>query len=148
MGPGTVGPGPRSPACPRNRSFVPVWVGGDTCTLPCMTFHTGRPQPSRVRLHRAGGNYATMRNWVRLASSGWYLFLDDVVADAGTQALIAEDSCWQFAVDDWRARRPHRWRFGARREWRAEERCLATEQARLIDASSPLRTLRPLAGCE
>jgi len=86
-----------------------------------------------------------MQNWVRLSSTGWYLSLEDVLADPAMQDLLGADSCWQFAVDDWRRRRPHRWSWKAHRSWRGEEFELAAEQARLVAVSTPLRTLRPLA---
>lgn len=110
-----------------------------------MTFRTGSRRSCRLRLHPGSRSYASMANWVRLSSSGWFLFLDDVLANAATQDIVGADSCWQFAVDDWRRRKPHRWSHTAYRLWRAEEAELAVEQARLVAASTPLRTLRPLA---
>jgi len=110
-----------------------------------MTFRTGSRRSCRLRLHSGNRSYASMQNWVRLSSSGWYLFLEDVLADPAMQDLMGADSCWQFCVDDWRRRRPRRLSFAAYRLWRDEEMDLATEQARLVALSAPMRTLRPFA---
>ena len=110
-----------------------------------MTFRTGSRRSCRLRLHSGTRSYASMQNWVRLSSSGWYLFLEDVLADPAMQDLMGADGCWQFAVDDWRRRRPRRFSFAAHRRWREEELDLAAEQARLIALSTTLRTLRPFA---
>jgi hypothetical protein len=110
-----------------------------------MTFRTGSRRSCRLRLHSGARSYASMQNWVRLSSSGWYLCLEDVLADPAMQDVLGADSCWQFAVEDWCRRRPHRLSWTAHRIWREEENELAAEQARLIAMSTPLRTLRPLA---
>lgn len=110
-----------------------------------MTFRTGTRRSCRLRLQAGVRSYASMQNWVRLSSTGWYLALDDVLADPQLQDLLGADLCWQFAVDDWRRRRPHRWSWTGRRAWRYEELELADAQARLVEVSTPLRTLRPLA---
>jgi hypothetical protein len=84
-----------------------------------------------------------MTNWLRLASSGWYVFLEDARSSAAVLDLLAADACWHFAADDWYRRRPHRWQRARWHDWRREELALADEQTRLIAAATPLRTLRP-----
>jgi hypothetical protein len=111
-----------------------------------MTFSTGHRRSSRLRRRAGTRSYASMHNWVRLSTSGWYLFLEDVLADDAMQDLVGADTCWQFAVGDWRRREPRRWAVAARRRWREEEADLAEQQARLVAATTPLRALRPLAG--
>jgi hypothetical protein len=44
----------------------------------------------------------------------------DLLEDALLRALVVEDSCWTVAMDDWRARRPHRWQRPEIKRWRAE----------------------------
>jgi hypothetical protein len=83
-------------------------------------------------------------NWLRLASSGWYLQLADVFAEPSTATLVSEDASWYFCVEDWLLRRPSRRRRAALRAWREEEQLLADEQARLVEAMLHLPTLRPL----
>lgn len=82
--------------------------------------------------------------WVRLASSGWYLQADDLLNDPAAAALMAEDAAWYFAVVDWRRRRPAIWRPRKRRRWLAEEEPLAGHAEALVQASTRLRTLRPV----
>lgn len=101
----------------------------------------------RIRLAaRAAAKAAhpSFAGWVRLASSGWYLQVDDLLNDPAAATLMAEDAAWYFAVIDWRDRRPAVWRRPERRSWLAEEKSLAQDAAALVRASSRLRTLRPV----
>jgi hypothetical protein len=81
---------------------------------------------------------------VRLESSGWYLQVTDLIHEPTAAPLMADDAAWHFAVADWRRRRPPIWRRSARRAWLVEEEFLATHAAQLVEASTRLRTLRPL----
>jgi hypothetical protein len=82
--------------------------------------------------------------WVRLESSGWYLQVSDLMNEPSAAVLMADDAAWQFEVSDWWHRRPRIWRRAARRAWLTEEVFLAAQAARLVQASTRLRTLRPL----
>lgn len=87
--------------------------------------------------------HPSFTGWVRLASSGWYLQVNDLLNDQSAATLMAEDAAWYFAVVDWEHRRPAIWRRQARRLWLAEEDSLARQAAVLVQASTRLRTLRP-----
>jgi hypothetical protein len=103
-----------------------------------------RPRPPRrvVPPDRAP-DHPALDAWLHMASSGWYLNLDDVLADPRRMALISADACWYFSYEDWRRRRPLRRRRTAWRAWRAEEAVLAAQQHRLVRAAFALHTLRP-----
>jgi hypothetical protein len=94
--------------------------------------------------HRTDSSHPAFSNWLRLASSGWYLQIADVLAAPRTAVLVSEDASWYFAFEDWQLRRPRRGRRAELRAWREEERLLADEQARLVEAMLHLPTLRPL----
>jgi hypothetical protein len=52
-------------------------------------------------------------------------------------ALVAEDACWQIAVEAWQSRKPLWLHFGARRAWRAERTLLDAKRTRLrVDAAA------------
>ncbi len=57
-------------------------------------------------------------------------------------ALLAEDTCWCFARDDWRERRPAFWRRAPRRAWRDEGRQLEDKRTRLVEQAAELRLVR------
>jgi hypothetical protein len=82
---------------------------------------------------------------VKLESSGWYVQESDVRDEPAAAELIGNDIVWAFAVADWRARRPHIWRGRQRRAWLAEEELLAARGALLVEATTHLRTLRPMS---
>ena len=98
----------------------------------------------RAATRRATSAQPSFPGWVRLESSGWYLQVNDLVHEPSAAALMADDAAWHFTVSDWRRRRPAIWRRGLRRAWLAEEEFLAAQAARLVQASTRLRTLRPL----
>jgi hypothetical protein len=100
---------------------------------PRRTFLARRPRTPSV--DREG--------WLLLASSGWYVRLSDVLDQPTTAVLAGEDTCWQFAVADWRDRRPRLWRLSARSAWRFEGRRLDTKRERLVEMTRHVRTLRP-----
>ena len=93
---------------------------------------------------RATASQPTFDGWVRLESSGWYLQVADLLNEHEAATLMAEDAAWHFAVDDWRRRRPPVWRRSKRRAWLAEEELLARKAGHLVQASTRLRTLRPV----
>ena len=93
---------------------------------------------------RATASQQTFDGWVRLESSGWYLQVADLLNEDEAATLMAEDAAWHFAVADWRRRRPPVWRRSKRRAWLAEEELLARKAAHLVQASTRLRTLRPV----
>ena len=53
-------------------------------------------------------------------------------------AFVTEDACWQFAVEEWSARKPSWWSFGARKTWREEGACLDAKKARLREQAVEL----------
>jgi hypothetical protein len=108
-------------------------AGGNKARLP--RYRRGVPAI------RTSSAHPEFDNWLRLASSGWSLQLADVLAEPITAALVSEDAGWYFAVEDWRQRRPQRWRRKAMRQWRAEEVILADKQVRLVEAAIQVPTL-------
>lgn len=52
--------------------------------------------------------------------------------------LLAEDTCWRFARDDWSDRRPPLWRRAERKAWRAEGRLLEEKRVRLAAQAAEL----------
>jgi hypothetical protein len=92
-----------------------------------------------------GESHPSFDGWVRMESSGWYVQVTDIVADSRAATLAADDAAWSFAVADWRHRRPSLWRRRPRRAWRDEEAMLAAQAALLVEASTHLRTLRPIS---
>ena len=56
-----------------------------------MTFRTSSRRSCRLRLNTGTRSYASMQHWVRLSSSGWYLFLEDVLVDPTVQDLVGAD---------------------------------------------------------
>lgn len=93
-------------------------------------------------LRRAPAAEPNLDAWVLLASSGWYVRLVDVLDHATTGQLAAEDACWSFAHDDWRARRPRLWHRPEHGAWKAEGQRLADKRARLVEQSRQVHTLR------
>lgn len=98
----------------------------------------------RAAREAAIATHPRFAGWVRLASSGWYLQEDDLLNEPEAAALMAEDAAWYFAVLAWHERRPAIWRHRARRRWLYEEEPLARHAEALIQASTRLRTLRPV----
>ena len=47
------------------------------------------------------------------------------------RVVVVEDACWALAMDSWRERAPHRWRWAERRAWAAEGRTLDAKRERL-----------------
>jgi hypothetical protein len=72
---------------------------------------------------------------VRLQSAGTSLpvgFLDS----PSVAMLAVEDLCWEAALEDWRHRRPSRWRLRARVVWEAEGARLGAKADRLRDLAT------------
>jgi hypothetical protein len=99
----------------------------------------------RAAARRPFAPHPKFDGWLRLESSGWYVQLTDFVNADAASSLVADDAAWHFAIADWQARRPRFWRRAARRAWRAEEEVLAAQAALLVEASTHLRTLRPMS---
>lgn len=57
---------------------------------------------------------------------------DELLTDRLLRYVVVEDSCWKFADNAWRRRRPPWLRLAARRDWRLEGAALAHERARII----------------
>lgn len=89
--------------------------------------------------------FLARRGWLHLASSGWYVDVDDVRAEPELIQLMSADACWFLGYQDWARRRPARWRLSAWRSWRKEERALAEEQDSLVRAAFAWTSLRPQA---
>ncbi len=109
-----------------------------------MINRAGRRQV-RAAARRANAAHPTFDGWVRLESSGWYLQVSDFLDEPAAATLVGEDAAWHFAVTDWQHRRPAIWRRTRRRAWLAEEARLAAQAALLVEASTHLRTLRPMS---
>jgi hypothetical protein len=80
------------------------------------------------------------RRWRHRTSPEWNLHLECTGTDIAPRflaespsvaTLAVEDLCWQAAIDDWKRRRPHRWRSRARADWEAEGKLLSAEADRL-----------------
>lgn len=99
----------------------------------------------RLAARRRNVGRPTFTGWVRVESSGWYIQISDFIDEPAAAELVGEDAAWYFAVADWRRRRPAMWRRTARQAWLAEEQLLAARAAALVDATTHLRTLRPLS---
>lgn len=101
----------------------------------------------RIRAAAQRWNVArpTFAGWIRLESSGWYVQEADFLTEPAAAELVGNDIAWHFAVADWRRRRPAVWRRTRRRAWLAEEELLIARGARLVEASTRLRTLRPMS---
>jgi hypothetical protein len=99
----------------------------------------------RSAARRPYASHPKFDGWLRLESSGWYVQVTDVINEDAASALVADDAAWHFAVADWRRRRPRFWRRTAWRAWRAEENLLTAQAALLVEASTHMRTLRPMS---
>jgi hypothetical protein len=99
----------------------------------------------RAAARRCNVARPTFAGWVRLESSGWYVQESDFLTESTAADLVGNDIAWRFAVADWHRRRPAVWRRRARRAWLAEEELLAGRGTRLVEASTHLRTLRPMS---
>ena len=89
-----------------------------------------KPAESSRRRHLP--RHRTPRAWnLHLESAGTDIAARFVTESSAVAALAVEDLCWQAATDDWKRRRPHRWRPRARAEWLAEGELLATEADQL-----------------
>jgi hypothetical protein len=101
----------------------------------------------RIRAAARRGNVAqpTFPGWIRLESSGWHVQEADFLDESVAAELVRDDVSWFFAVTDWRRRRPGLLQRRMRRAWLAEEQLLAARGARLIEATTHVRTLRPMS---
>jgi hypothetical protein len=108
-------------------------------TIPARTKRTPRHVVAPQRTFRA------RHGWLHLASSGWYVDVDEVRAEPELTQLMSADACWFLAYQDWAGRRPRRWQLAAWRSWRREELALALEQVGLVRAAFGWASLRPQA---
>lgn len=106
---------------------------------------TRATRPRRVVPPDREPEAATLQSWLYMASSGWYLHVDDVAAEPDLVSLLSADACWYLSYQDWERRRPRRVQGRGSRAWRKEESELAAEQDRLVRAAFALPTLRPQA---
>jgi hypothetical protein len=102
-----------------------------------------RRTPRRVVPPERSPQFAAQHGWLHMASSGWYLHLDDVRSEPRLSELISNDACWFLAYQDWARNRPRRWDRRAWRAWRRHEAELAAEQAELVRAAFTRPSLRP-----
>lgn len=68
---------------------------------------------------------------LRLESTGTNVPARFLTEAPATAELVAEDLCWQAAMQDWKQRKPSWWRPGARSAWKAEGIGLADWAERL-----------------
>jgi hypothetical protein len=103
----------------------------------------GQPAPRRrfSLLRRESPTSAPRTDLIRLVSSGRLVDVYDVLDRPVTGFVAAEDACWQFALADWRQRKPRRWRIAAHRAWREEGTRLDQKRARLVAFAGEIRTV-------
>jgi hypothetical protein len=105
------------------------------------------PEPDREPSERSGidrpGETAGPRPWnLRLESVGTNLPVGLLDASPSAAVLAVEDVCWEAAVEDWKRRRPPRWRIRSRAAWEAEGASLAAKADHLRNlAGEVLREL-------
>lgn len=93
--------------------------------------HPQRPEADHRRrrlLHDAQPTWN-----LHLESTGSHVAARFLIESPTAAALVAEDLCWQAATQDWKKRRPPRWRPRARAAWKAEGDELLAEAARLCE---------------
>jgi|GEM_PF-2314317 len=64
---------------------------------------------------------------LHLETTGGHVATRFLAESPSATALVVEDLCWEAAAEDWKHRRPHWWRLGARASWKAEGVQLAFE---------------------
>jgi hypothetical protein len=113
-------------------------------TMDVRSTRRGGPRvPRRVVPPERSPQFASQHAWLRMSSSGWYLHVEDVLAEPALTELISADACWLIAYQDWANRRPRRSPGRAWRSWRKEEAVLAVEQDALVRATFARPSLRP-----
>jgi len=86
----------------------------------------GEPQ------HRPDRQHAARPVWnLHLESAGTNVPARFLTESPMLTVLAVEDLCWQAATEDWKHRRPHRWRRQAREAWLAEGAQLEAKADRL-----------------
>jgi hypothetical protein len=89
-------------------------------------------QPAEPSRRRRRPRHRTPRAWnLHLESTGTDIATRYLTESPAVATLAVEDLCWQAAAEDWKRRRPHRWRSQARADWLAEGELLAVEAERL-----------------
>jgi hypothetical protein len=68
---------------------------------------------------------------LRLESVGSNLPVGLLDGSPSVAVLAVEDLCWEAAVEDWKRRRPPRWRIRSRAAWEAEGAWLAARSDHL-----------------
>lgn len=89
-------------------------------------------QPSEPSRRHRLPRHRTPRAWnLHLESTGTDIAARYLTESPAVAALTVEDLCWRASTEDWKRRRPHRWRSAARADWLAEGELLAAEADRL-----------------
>ena len=91
--------------------------------------HPRRPE-AEVRRHHLLHDAQPAWN-LHLESTGGHVAARFLIESPMAAALVAQDLCWQAATQDWKHRRPPRWRPRARAAWKAEGDELLAQAARL-----------------
>ena len=96
----------------------------------------------RIRLHRRL-KPSDPRSWnLMLASAGTAVPVRTVVDSPGLLTAAVEDLQWRLALENLRARRPHRWQKPEMAAWTAELARLAEKQRRIAEiVAEALNTL-------
>jgi hypothetical protein len=92
-----------------------------------------KPGPRRpVESHRDHRLKQDRKPWnAHLESAGVNVPAHFLTESRAAAELVAEDLCWQAAMQDWKQRKPCWWRSGARAAWKAEGIDLADWAERL-----------------
>ena len=87
-----------------------------------------KPQEPSSRDQRGPTRPAAPKEWnLHLESAGTDIPAGFLAGSPSTAVLAVEDVCWEAAVEDWKHRRPRRWRVRARTAWEAEGLWLAAK---------------------
>jgi hypothetical protein len=92
-----------------------------------------KPSRKPVAGHQIGGG-------MPLSAMGVTAPADLRLVTPTMRVAVIEDLCWAIARADWLARRPPRWRWTARRGWRAEQVALNDKRGRIADLVALART--------
>jgi hypothetical protein len=76
-----------------------------------------------------------------LAAVGRSINVSDAVNRPMFAMLMTEDVCWQCNLEEWRARRPPRYRRSAYAAWRSEGAVIEQKKARIRAIAADLRLI-------